>query len=613
MATFSSYGGVPMPGANPAGLIQGGIPTAIGFRPPGGAGFDADPITPGNQTTPGVVTATGPSRFVSGGAVGGIQGGIGGGIPGGINMTGISTGPGFGTGIGLGGISAGGVIDADPITPGIQSQPGVVTPIGPPRIVSGPGAIGGGMIGAGQISGGMIGARISQGGMIGGIQGGVVDADPITPGIQSQPGVVTPIGPPRIVSGPTRTSAVGFGAQTVGFGTQAVGYGANYATSFGAATRTFATGGQFGNVLTGGTPSVITRGSGIGGFIGGVGGMGGVVDADPITPGIQSQPGIVTQIGPPRVISGPTNIGGINTTITSGIAGGFGVVDADPITPGIQSQPGVVTPVGPPVVVSGGTFNSGIAAGFGGVVDADPITPGIQSQPGTVTQTGPTTVISSGFRGSGAIMTSGYQGGIAGGMMTSGIISNPTPMLSSGLQQNIVGGLIDADPITPGIQLQPGTFTATGATTMLSSNNGIGGTSFQTGIVDADPITPGIQAQAGFISQTGPTTLISGGNVLGSIAGIGGLTQSIGGVYDADPITPGIQSQPGVITPIGAPVVVGHVNQGCCANTACFNSCQCCPWWIWPLLGLLLLGALLGGLYSCFKPKELSSTDEEDR
>ena len=28
--------------------------------------------------------------------------------------------------------------------------------------------------------------------------GGVVDADPITPGIQSRPGVVTPIGPPRI-------------------------------------------------------------------------------------------------------------------------------------------------------------------------------------------------------------------------------------------------------------------------------------------------------------------------------------------------------------------------------------------------------------------------------
>jgi hypothetical protein len=202
-------------------------------------------------------------------------------------------------------------------------------------------------------------------------------------------------------------------------------------------------------------------------------------------------------------------------------------------------------------------------------------------------------------------MTSGYQRGIstgiAGGMISSGAISGPTPMLSSEFQQNI-GGLIDADPITPGIQLQPGTFTATGAT-MLSSGIGMGGTTFQTAIVDADPITPGIQAQAGFVTQTGPTTVVSGGNVLGSIAGIGGLTQSIGGVYDADPITPGIQSQPGMITPIGAPVVVGHVNQGCCANAACLGSCLCCPWWLWPLLGLILLGALTGGLYSCFKPK----------
>jgi hypothetical protein len=138
---------------------------------------------------------------------------------------------------------------------------------------------------------------------------------------------------------------------------------------------------------------------------------------------------------------------------------------------------------------------------------------------------------------------------------------------------------------------------------MLSSGIGMGGTTFQTAIVDADPITPGIQAQAGFVTQTGPTTVVSGGNVLGSIAGIGGLTQSIGGVYDADPITPGIQSQPGMITPIGAPVVVGHVNQGCCANAACLGSCLCCPWWLWPLLGLILLGALTGGLYSCFKPK----------
>ena len=30
------------------------------------------------------------------------------------------------------------IFDADPITPGIQNNPGVVTPVGPPRVVTGP-------------------------------------------------------------------------------------------------------------------------------------------------------------------------------------------------------------------------------------------------------------------------------------------------------------------------------------------------------------------------------------------------------------------------------------------------------------------------------------------
>jgi hypothetical protein len=563
MATFSQYGG------SLGAPYQGGLSASMSFRPQGGIGFDADPITPGNQTTPGIVTATGPSRVVSGGigTIGGVQGGVIGGLSGGVNIPSISTNPQFGQRIGFGGIAAGGVVDADPITPGIQSQPGVVTPIGPPRVISGPGAIGvgniggrfgGGVIGGGIMQSGVVGMGATQGGLFGGVQGGIVDADPITPGIQSQPGVVTPIGPPRIVSGPTISGS------TAGFGTQGVGYSGNFGSSFGGinnnafVTRTVTTGGQIGSLISGGAPSVITRGSAIGG----------IIDFDPITPGIQSQPGIVTPMGPPRVISGPTAIGGINSTVTSGIAGNFG-----------------------------------------GIVDADPITPGIQSQPGIVTQTGPTTVVSSGFRGSGAMITSGYQGGIstgiAGGMLSSGVISGPTPMLSSGLQQNIIGGgLFDADPITPGIQLQPGTVTVTGPTTMLSSGiGGFGTTNFPTGIVDADPFTPGIQSQPGIITQTGPSTVISGGNVLGSITG--GLQQSIGGIYDADPFTPGIQSQPGIITPTGPPVIVGYSNQGCwtsCLNNQCCQSPGGCPWWLWPLLGLLLLGALIGGLYSCFKP-----------
>ena len=36
------------------------------------------------------------------------------------------------------GYAVGGIVDADPITPGIQARPGVVTPVGPSRITSGP-------------------------------------------------------------------------------------------------------------------------------------------------------------------------------------------------------------------------------------------------------------------------------------------------------------------------------------------------------------------------------------------------------------------------------------------------------------------------------------------
>jgi hypothetical protein len=111
---------------------------------------------------------------------------------------------GYGTGYGVGG-----VIDADPITPGIQARPGVVTPVGPPRVVGGGAPIGiGGPIGIGAPR------------PIGGIGFGGIDADPITPGIQTRPGVVTPVGPPRVVGGNNfGISAVrpGFPASTVRF------------------------------------------------------------------------------------------------------------------------------------------------------------------------------------------------------------------------------------------------------------------------------------------------------------------------------------------------------------------------------------------------------------
>ena len=60
---------------------------------------------------------------------------------------------------------------------------------------------------------------------------GIRDADPITPGIQSTPGVVTPVGPPRVTGAVPPfgmgTSAYGVGLNPnsgVGFGAQPSSY-----------------------------------------------------------------------------------------------------------------------------------------------------------------------------------------------------------------------------------------------------------------------------------------------------------------------------------------------------------------------------------------------------
>jgi hypothetical protein len=255
------------------------------------------------------------------------------------------------------------------------------------------------------------------------------------------------------------------------------------------------------------------------------------------------------------------NASGFNQfgAFNSGIAGGL--IDHDPITPGIQSQPGVVTPVGPPRVVSqggvSGGFNSGIsgAIGFGG--DVDPITPGFQTTPGVLTATGPS-VTAGGF----------------GGVQTSGIISGGTVAFGQ--------GLVDHDPITPGIQSQPGVVTPVGPPRVVSQG-GFGGvnTSVQYNQMYA----------SGGIANTG---LLASGVVNNTIAG-----GFIGSGVDVDPITPGIQTQPGIVTAIGPTRVVSRGGWW-----------NCCPWWLWPLLGLLLLGALLGGLYSCLKPSSSSQVDE---
>lgn len=408
------------------------------------------------------------------------------------------------------------------------------------------------------------------------------DANPITPGNQVTPGVVTATGPSQFV----QEGLAGRGFPGVG--------------------------------PIPGQPGFVPGQPGF--FPGAVGVAGGVVDADPITPGIQAQPGVVTPVGPPRFVGGAQQgaiggiggpigsgvVGGFNTTtrtVTTGLAGGLpigggypvgigsgiagGVVDADPITPGIQTQPGVVTAVGAPRVVGSSIATGGL--GF----DADPITPGVQAQAGVLTATGPSTVVG------GGMLSSGVISGPPLGFQTS---ITPAPVLTSGIRNTNFGGLVDADPITPGIQLQPGTITQTGPSTVVGG--GFVGNSFAAPLVDADPITPGIQAQAGVITATGPSTFTTGYQQagyqqLGYQQTVGGYQQVVGGgLIDADPITPGIQAQAGVITPTGPPVVVGYSNQ----------NQNCCPWWLLPLLCLLLLAGLLGGLYAYFSRRRSSSS-----
>ena len=253
-------------------------------------------------------------------------------------------------------------------------------------------------------------------------------------------------------------------------------------------------------------------------------------------------------------------IGGVPTM---GVVGG---ADVDPISPGLQTQPGTLTATGPSRVVGGGMLGSayrGVGTGFGavgtgfggvgyggvaGVVDADPVTPGIQAQPGVVTPTGPPRVV-------------GAPGAIAGGAFASGYRGIGVPGVGTTFTGGIGGGVIDADPVTPGIQAQPGVVTPTGPPRIISGPGAIGGAGFTSmaragfGAVDADPVTPGIQATPGVVTPTGPSQIVSGGYGYGA------------GAYP---------SQFGL----------------------CNNYCGGCPWWVWIIIGLLILGALVGGLYS---------------
>ena len=327
-------------------------------------------------------------------------------------------------------------------------------------------------------------------------------------------------------------------------------------------------------------------------------------DIDPITPGIQTQPGIVTATGPSTLVSGGTSFGlglGMPAISASRLSGvGFqtlnpSLVDADPITPGIQTRPGVVTAVGPPTIVS----NSGMIGGALG---------------GRITNS-----VTSGYpTGSGMIGSTGFIGGMGissqqqvGGMLSSGVISGPPQMLVPGLgaaltsdiNNSVGGGIVDYDPITPGIQSQPGILTLNGSLNRGSS----GYSNFPIpagGVVDYDPITPGIQSQPGVVTAVGPPVVISqsiGSNRVNNFA-------QPTGMVDADPYTPGIQSQPGIVSAVGPSTVVGNVGNRSSLQQP-FNPCSC-PWWLWPLLALMLVAPLLGLLYKYMRPSPDDDDDE---
>ena len=236
-----------------------------------------------------------------------------------------------------------------------------------------------------------------------------------------------------------------------------------------------------------------------------------------------------------------TVIGGVPSMGVPGVPFGAGGLDVDPISPGIQTQPGVLTATGPSRVVGGGMVASGyrgVGSGFGGI----------------------------GYGGAAGIV--GGPGALGGGVVASGYRGVGISGIGATYAGGVGGGIVDADPITPGIQAQPGVVTPTGPPRVVGGPGAVG--SALSGVFGGSAIASGM-ARSGF-------------------AGV-----------DADPITPGIQGSPGVVTPIGpTKVVQAGYGSGLYPSQVGYGyrNCVCCPWWLWTLLGLLLLGGLIGGLYS---------------
>lgn len=177
---------------------------------------------------------------------------------------------------------------------------------------------------------------------------GVVDADPITPGIQSNPGVVTPVGPPQVVGGTAPVPVAGTFAPPAYGGISApypgpVGVpvsGPTYGVppvgvpqvGFQQTTVQTTTTAPAPFIPTGIRPSVAPIGGAFGAPVGG------------ITAGY---PGATF----PRPSVGVPGVGGPFVPAPVGAQfGGVGFnrgLDMDPISPGVQTRPGVVTATGP--------------------------------------------------------------------------------------------------------------------------------------------------------------------------------------------------------------------------------------------------------------------------
>lgn len=168
-----------------------------------------------------------------------------------------------------------------------------------------------------------------------GYGGGMIDADPITPGIQSTPGIVTPVGPSMV-------SGVGYPGYP--------GY-SGYPGSALPPVSTF--GGYNPTIIPPGIPPMVPQVppmiTQIPPMVSQVSPM--ITQVPPIiTPPIVSQPLATTTFAPSMIggLAGSAMLGSVVPSV--GLRPTMGI-DIDPITPGIQTAPGIVSGTGPSYIL----------------------------------------------------------------------------------------------------------------------------------------------------------------------------------------------------------------------------------------------------------------------